>query len=59
MVKQFNLTPEEFKQVQAKGIKVQLHTLNAEEELREAIEMGVDSILSDRPDVMEKVLQEK
>lgn len=59
MVKQFKLTPEEFKQVQSKGIKVQLHTLNNEEELREAIAMGVDSILSDRPDVMEKVLNEK
>lgn len=59
MVKQYRLTPEEFKQVQAKGVKVQLHTLNTEEELRAAIDMGVDSILSDRPDVFEKVLKEK
>lgn len=59
MVKQYKLTPEEFQKVQDKGIKVQLHTLNSEEELRAGIAMGVDSILSDRPDVFEKVLKEK
>jgi glycerophosphoryl diester phosphodiesterase len=59
MVKQYKLTAEEFKQVQAKGVKVQLHTLDSEEELRAGIAMGVDSILSDRPDVFEKVLKEK
>ncbi len=59
MVGQFKITPAEFKQVQAKGIKVQLHTLNTEAELRAAIDMGIDSILSDRPDIFEQVLQEK
>lgn len=59
MIKQFNLTAEAFRQVQAKGIKVQVHTLNTEEEIREAIAMGADSILTDRPDVFEKVLAEK
>jgi len=59
MVRQYKLTSEEFKQVQAKGIKIQIHTLNTEEEIRDAIEMGVDSILSDRPDIFEKVLKEK
>jgi glycerophosphoryl diester phosphodiesterase len=58
MMKQFRLTAEQFRQVQDKGIKVQLHTLNTEEELRDGIAMGVDSILSDRPDVFEKVLNE-
>lgn len=56
MVKQFQITAEEFRQVQAKGVKVQLHTLDTEEELQAAVAMGVDSILSDRPDVFEKVL---
>jgi glycerophosphoryl diester phosphodiesterase len=56
MLKQFNLTAEEFKQVQAKGIKVQLHTLNTEEQLRDGIAMGVDSILSDRPDIFAALL---
>ena len=59
MVGQFKITPEEFKQIQAKGIKIQLHTLNTEEELHKAIATGIDSILSDRPDVFEQVLKEK
>ena len=59
MVGQFKITPEEFKRVQEKGIKIQLHTLNTEEELRAAIAQGVDSILSDRPDVFEQVLKEQ
>ena len=57
MVKQFQLTEQHFRLAQSKGIKVQLHTLNTEEQLREAIAMGVDSVLSDRPDVFAKVLR--
>ncbi len=57
-VRQFNLQEAHFKAVQSKGIRVQLHTLNSEEELRKAVAMGVDSILTDRPDVFVKVLEE-
>jgi len=59
IVRQFKLTEAHFKAVQSKGIKVQLHTLNSEDELRKAVAMGVDSILSDRPDVFVKVLAEE
>ncbi len=58
MVKQFQLTEEEFKTVQKKGIRVQFHTLDTAEELSAAVAMGVDSILTDRPDIFEKVLAE-
>lgn len=59
MVKQYQLTPEEFKKMQAKGIRIQLHTLDTEVELKAALDMGIDSILTDRPDVFEKVLENR
>ncbi len=58
MIGQFKITPEEFKQIQAKGIKIQLHTLNTEQELRDAIAQGIDSVLTDRPDIFAEVLEE-
>lgn len=59
MIGQFSITPEEFKKIQAKGIKIQLHTLNTEQELRDAIAQGIDSVLTDRPDIFAKVLEDQ
>lgn len=58
MVKQFEITADQIAQVQSKGIKVQVHTLNTAAEIRAALELGVDSILSDRPDILAEVLAE-
>jgi len=49
-VAEFQLTAEEFGRVRAKGVLVQVHTLNDAEEIRHFIEMGVDSILTDYPE---------
>lgn len=46
---QFSLTGEEVGRLQEKGILVQVHTLNTEEDFTHYLAMGVDSILTDFP----------
>lgn len=58
LAKTMALKPEEYKTIQAKGIGIQVHTLNTEEEMRQYLELGVDSILSDYPDRLVKVIGE-
>jgi len=53
-----NLKPEEFGKIRAKGVAVQVHTINKEDEMREYLKLGIDSILTDYPDRLEKVMQE-
>lgn len=53
------LQPEELAKIQAKGVAVQVHTINKEEEMREYLKLGVDSILTDYPDRLDKVIQEQ
>lgn len=48
----FKLTDEEIARVRAKGIRFQIHTLNEEAEMQRWKKSGVDSILTDRPDVL-------
>jgi len=52
MVDQFNVTPEMLAKLKEKGIYSQVHTLNTREEIDTYLEMGFDSILTDRPDLL-------
>jgi glycerophosphoryl diester phosphodiesterase len=51
-VAQYRLTDAEIQRIRAKGIKFQIHTLDEPEEIRRWLRVGVDSILTDRPDVL-------
>ena len=54
----FALTPDEFSRMREKGILISMFTLNKPEEMRQAIDWGVDSILTDRPSVLAGLLEE-
>lgn len=58
MQKSLKLTREEVAAIRAKGVLVQVHTVNDAADMREFIELGVDSIISDHPDVLDRVLRE-
>ena len=47
------------KELQAKGFKVVPWTTNDPEKMRQQIRMGVDGIISDRPDTLQQVLREE
>lgn len=55
MVKLFSLTPERLERIRSKGVVTQVHTVNDPEEMRTYYEMGFDSILTDRPDLLAHV----
>ena len=54
----FALTPDEFSRIKNKGILISMFTLNKPEEMRQAIDSGVDNILTDRPSVLADLLGE-
>ncbi|MBX7254821.1 MAG: glycerophosphodiester phosphodiesterase [Candidatus Hydrogenedentes bacterium] len=58
MLPQFQLKPEDIKAIRAKGIKFQIHTINDPVKMRAYLDMGVDSILSDKPDLLAKAIEE-
>ena len=55
----FSLTADEIKALQAKGILITFWTVNREEEMRRLLDMGVDCILTDRPDALAAILAEQ
>ena len=52
-VAQYKFTAAEVKKLQAKGVLVQVHTLNTPEEIAHFVELGVDSILTDLPTLLQ------
>ncbi len=59
MLKRYELTPEEIRAVQAKGVYFQIHTPNTRESIRRALELNPDSILTDRPDLLAEIIAER
>ncbi|WP_135229392.1 glycerophosphodiester phosphodiesterase [Deinococcus fonticola] len=53
------VTPAFIRALHARGIAVQVWTINDEAEMRRLIDMGVDGIITDYPDVLKKVLAEE
>lgn len=58
-VTRFSLTADEIARIRDKGIVVQVHTLNTPESMKTYIDMGVDSILTDYPDRLHRVMNQK
>jgi glycerophosphoryl diester phosphodiesterase len=56
--KQFNLTPEEAQKIRGKGVLYQVFTVNRREEMQSLLKRGVDSILSDNPELLAQVIDE-
>ncbi|WP_295799394.1 glycerophosphodiester phosphodiesterase [uncultured Microbulbifer sp.] len=52
------ITPEAVKSVQDHGVRIDVWTVNDEAEMRRLIEMGVDGIMTDRPDRLFRVIEE-
>lgn len=59
IMNRFGITPEEIRVFHAKGIRVLLHTINRRNEMHELLDMGVDGFLTDKPDVLAEVLEER
>ncbi|MGV3617706.1 MAG: glycerophosphodiester phosphodiesterase family protein [Fimbriimonas sp.] len=51
-VASFKITDEEIRRIRAKGIRFQIHTLDAADEIARWRKTGVDSVLTDRPDTL-------
>ncbi len=58
-VAQYKLTPDELKAIRDKGVIVQLHTLDDPQEIDDALDIGVDSILSDYPDRLAAAIEKR
>jgi glycerophosphoryl diester phosphodiesterase len=58
MPRQFKITPDELRAIRAKGIQIQIHTINTRRSMKELLERGYDSILSDRPDLLAEAVAE-
>ena len=54
-----DLTPELVTECHALGLKVVVWTANQPADMARLIEMGVDGIISDRPDLLRKTAAEK
>lgn len=52
----YRLAPEEIRLIREKGILFQIHTPNSVAALRKYLDLGVDSILTDRPDLLAELL---
>ncbi|MEF2278574.1 glycerophosphodiester phosphodiesterase [Deinococcus sp. YIM 134068] len=53
------VTPAFVRAMHARGVAVQVWTINDPEEMRRLTRMGVDGIITDRPDMLSKVLVEE
>jgi len=58
MIARYNLTPDEIKKMQTKGIRFQVHTINDPAQMKGFVAQGVDSILTDRPTALANVIAE-
>jgi glycerophosphoryl diester phosphodiesterase len=54
-----NVDREKVAEAHALGLKVIPWTVNAQEDMRAQIDLGVDGLITDRPDVLRSVMQEK
>lgn len=58
MVSRYRLSDADIRIIREKGILVQVHTVNDPDEMRYWLDRGVDSILTDRPDLLANVIAE-
>ena len=53
------VTRENIKEAQSLGLKVVVWTVNSEADMRRMLELGVDGIISDYPDLLREVAAEQ
>jgi glycerophosphoryl diester phosphodiesterase len=53
------LTPSYVVRAQAKGYRVNVWTVNSREDMERMLELGVDGIITDRPELLARVLEER
>ena len=52
-----HLSKEDIEKLHAKGIKIFVWTVNKEEDLNYLVELGVDGVISDYPDIMKELIR--
>lgn len=57
-IARYGITPDDFPTLRAKGIPICAYVINDPEEIRELLDLGVQSMLTDRPDVFSRVLRQ-
>lgn len=57
MLTAMKITPEEIKAIRSKGVKLQFFTINDPAKMRQLLDLGADSILTDRPDLLVEVIK--
>lgn len=55
----FQVKPEELRAIRDKGIAVLVHTINDPETMRLYLDLGINSILTDRPNVLADVIAQR
>jgi len=55
-LKRYGITEKDFSKIQAKGIPLCAYTINTKKEMLHLISIGIDSMLTDRPDILGEVL---
>lgn len=58
-LRRYGITEKDFATLQAKGLRLCAYTINTEEEMKHLISIGIDSMLTDRPDILGRVLAEQ
>lgn len=56
IVRSAKLTRADLERIKAKGVLVQFFTVNDPAQMRELIELGTDSIITDRPDLLAEIV---
>ena len=50
-----NMTPENVAEVKSHGLEINTWTVNEEEDIREMFRVGVDSVIGNYPDLVNKI----
>lgn len=59
LIDDFRVQPEELQAVRDKGIVVLVHTINQADAMRKYLDIGVNSILTDHPDILAELLAKR
>lgn len=58
-IERYNVTPEDLPKIQAKGIPVCVYTINEEQQIHEVLDLGIQSMLTDKPDSLARILEKR
>ncbi len=59
LIEDLHINPDELHAIQAKGIPILVHTVNAPDAMRTFLAQGMDSVLTDYPERLATILDEK